>query len=116
MYFLINKILLDAQINEYNKQLSTTPNTYDTSQDKKYKIPTAPQFENFRNNHSLSLVPRNYRHSLITKHTSSSRSYPQSPVSHIVVHHPNIDDTNEQIIEQPHTTNFRSQNTHKFSP
>ena len=112
----ISKIILDTQISEYNNQLSTTPNTYDTSQDKKYITPTAPQFTNFRNNHSLSLVPRNYRHTLITKYTSSSHSYPQSPFSHIVVHQPNVDDRYEQIIEQPHTTNFRSQNNHIFSP
>ena len=28
------KILLDAQIKEYNKKLSNTPNAYDNSQDK----------------------------------------------------------------------------------
>ena len=28
----------------------------------------------------------------------------------------NMDDTYEQIIEQPHTNSFRSQNNHLFSP
>ena len=39
----INNILLEAQINENNKKLSTTPNAHDTSQDNKNTTPTAPQ-------------------------------------------------------------------------
>ena len=39
----INKILLEAQINENNKKLSTTPNAHDTSHDNKNTTPTAPQ-------------------------------------------------------------------------
>ena len=31
----INKMLLDAQINEYNQKLSTIPNAYDNSQENK---------------------------------------------------------------------------------
>ena len=31
----ISKVFLDAQMNEYNKKLSTTPNAYDKLQDNK---------------------------------------------------------------------------------
>ena len=40
----------------------------------------------------------------------------QSPIHHIVAQHPRKDDTCDQIIEQPHTTTFQSQNNHFFSP
>ena len=39
----INKILLDAQIKEYNTKISTTPNTYDESQHNTKASLTAPQ-------------------------------------------------------------------------
>ena len=100
------------QISEYNKKLSTTPNAYDSSQGSKNLICTAPQSHNFHKNHPLSLVPRNYRITTVTEHICTSHSYPQSPVTHIVAHQPNIEETYKQIIEQPHTTNFRSQNNH----
>ena len=45
----INKILLHAQISEYNKKLSTTPNTYDISQDTRNTTPTAPQLHTLQN-------------------------------------------------------------------
>ena len=112
----INKILLDAQISECNKKLSTTSNAYGTSQDNRITTPTAPQLHNLHNNHPLSLVPRNYRNLLVIEHISTSHSYPKSPVTHVVAHQPNIEDKYEQIIEQPHTNNFRSQNNHLFSP
>ena len=70
-----NKIFLDARISENTKKLSTTPNLYDTSQDNKNMITTAPQLQSFQNHHSLSLVPQNYRHTPITEHTSSRHSY-----------------------------------------
>ena len=38
----INKTLLDAQISEHKKKLSTTPNTNDTSQYNTNPITTAP--------------------------------------------------------------------------
>ena len=38
----INKILLDAQIKEYNTKLSTNPNTYDDSNNNTNALPTAP--------------------------------------------------------------------------
>ena len=77
---------------------------------------TASQLQNFHNNQPLSLIQRNYKNTAIAEHIFPSHSYPQSPVSHIVVHPPNIELTYEQIVEQPHTTNFRSQNNHLFSP
>ena len=57
----INKILLDAQIKEYNTKISTTPNTYDESQHNKNTLPTGPQLPSRNRNHPLSLVPRNFR-------------------------------------------------------
>ena len=56
----INKILLDAQIKEYNTKLSTTPNTYDESQNNANTLPTALQLPSLNRNHPLSLVPRNF--------------------------------------------------------
>ena len=38
----------------------------------------------------------------------------QSPIQHIMTHHSQDDKTYEQIIEQPHTTAFQSQNYHFF--
>ena len=107
-YFLyINKkILLDAQIKEYNTKISTTPNTYDKSQNIEIAIPTAPQLPNLNHNHSLSLVARNFRNLALTNIISSRPSYTQIPVHHIVTQQSQNDETYEQIIEQPHTTNF----------
>ena len=110
----INKILLDAQIKEYTSKLLTTPNTNDDSQNNTNTTPTAPKLQNLNHNHPLSLVPWNFR---IVALTNLSRSkYPQSPKQHIITQQPNIEDTYEQIIEQPHTTNFRSQNNYILSP
>ena len=57
----INKILLDAQIKEYNTKLSATPTTYDDSQNNTSTTPTAPQLQNVNHNHRLSLLTRNFR-------------------------------------------------------
>ena len=111
----INKILLDAQISEYNKKISITTNTYDTLRDNRNTTPIAPQLQNFHIFHPFFLVSRNYRKTAKKDHMSPSHSYPQSPISHIVVHQLNIGDTYEQIVEQPHTTNFCSQNNQFFS-
>ena len=92
-----NKIILDAQISEYNKKLSTTPNAYDNSQGNKNLICTAPQSHNFHKNHPLSLVPRNYRIITVTEHICTSHSYTQSPVTHIVDHQPNVEEIYGQI-------------------
>ena len=110
----INKILLDAQINEYNTELSTTPNSYHDSQNNFITTPTASQLQNLNHNHPLSLVSRNLKNIALTN--LSKQNFQQSPIRHIITKQPNIDDTYEQIIEQPHTTNFRSQNNHFFSP
>ena len=112
----INKILLDAQIKECNTKLSTTPNTYDESQNNTNTTPTAPQLQKLNHNHPLSLVPRNFRNIALTDLITSRSNYPQSPIQHIITQQPSIEDTYEQSIEQPHTTNFRSQNNHLFSP
>ena len=97
----INKILLDAQIKEYNKKLSTNPNT-------------SPNLPNFHFNHPLSLVLRNFRNLAITNPPNLRPSHIQSPIQLIVTKHPTIDDTDEQIIQQPHTTIFQSQINHFF--
>ena len=112
----INKILLDAQTKEYNTKLSTTPNTYDESRNDKNTTPTAPQLQNLNHNHPLSLVTQNFRNIALTDLRTSRSNYPQSPIQQIITQQPNMDDTYEQIIEQPHTTNLRSQNNHLFSP
>ena len=47
----IKKILLDAQIKEYNTKLLTNPNTYDDSNNNTNALPTAPHLPNLHNNH-----------------------------------------------------------------
>ena len=44
------------------------------------------------------------------------RTISQSPIQHIRTHHLLDENTYEQIIEQPHTTAFQSQNNNFFSP
>ena len=70
----INKVLLDAQVNQYNKKLTTTANAFDNSQDNKNTTPTSPQLHSLHNNHPLSLVPRNRRNIALTEHISTSHS------------------------------------------
>ena len=84
----INKIFLDAQKNEYNKNMSTTPNAYDNSQDNRNTTPTAPHLHTLHNNHPLSLVPRNYRNIALTELISTTHRYPQNPVTHIIAQQP----------------------------
>ena len=79
-------------------------------------LPTAPQLPNLHHNHPLSLVLRNFRNLAITKPTNIRSSNIQNPIQHIVTQHPQNDKTYKQIIEQPHTTTFQSQNNHFFSP
>ena len=86
----VNKIVLDAQINEYIKKLLTTSNTYDNSQDTRNTTPTAPQLHTLQNNHPSSLVPGNYRNIALTEHISTIHRYPRSPVTHIVAQQPNV--------------------------
>ena len=112
----INKILLDAQIKEYNTNLSTTPNTCDESHKNTNILPTAPQLPSLNRNHPLSLVPRNFRNLALVNIANSRPNHIQSAIQHIVTQHSENDDTYEQIIEQPHTTKFQSQNNHFFSP
>ena len=112
----INKILLDAQIKEYDTKLSTNLNTYDESKNNNNTnaLPTAPHLPNLQFNHPLSLVSRNFRNLAIANPPNLRPSHIKSPIQHIVTQNPTIDDTYEQIIEQPHTTTFQSQNNHIF--
>ena len=57
---LINKILLDAQIKEYNTKLSTNPNTFDDSNNNTNALPASPHLPNLHHNQPLSLVSRNF--------------------------------------------------------
>ena len=83
----INKILLDAQIKEYNTKLSTRPNTYDEDHRDTNTTPTAPQLPNLPQNHPLSLVPRNFRNLAITNPPNFIPNTVQSPIQHIVTQH-----------------------------
>ena len=112
----INKILLDAQIKEYNTKISTRQNTYDEEHNNIEVTPTAPQLPPLEQNHPLSLVPRNFRNLAITNNPNFRPNTTQSPIQHIMTHHSQNDNTYEQIIEQHHTTIFQSQNIHCFSP
>ena len=105
----INKILLDAQIKEYNTKLATRPNTYDEEYNNVDTTPTASQVPALPQNHPLSLVPRNFRNLAITNNPNFRPSTAQSPIQHITTNHSQDDNTYEQIIEQPHTTTFQSQ-------
>ena len=108
----INKTLLEAQIKEYNTKLSTTPKTYDGSQHNTNTLPTAPQLPSLNRNHPLSLVTRNFRNLALVNIANSKQNHIQSPIHHIVNQQSQNDNTYEKIIEQPHTTNFQSQNNH----
>ena len=55
----INKILLDAQIKEYDTKIATRRNTYEELNNIEV-TPTAPQLPYLPQNHPLSLVPRNF--------------------------------------------------------
>ena len=112
----IYKILLDAQIKEYNAKIATRQNTYDEEHNNIEVTPTAPQLPPLPHNHILSLVPRNFRNLAITHNPNFRPNISQSPIQHIMTHHSQDDNTYEQIIEQPHTTAFQSQNNHFFSP
>ena len=111
----INKILLDAQIKEYNTKLVTRPNTYDEEHNNADTNPTAPQLPALPQSHPLSLIPRNFRNLAITNNTNLRPHSLHSPIQHITTNHIQNDKTYEQIIEQPHTTTSQSQNNHFFS-
>ena len=65
-------------------------------------------------NHPLSLVSRNFRNLSFANITGSRPNYIQNSFHHLVTKQSQSDDTYEQIIEQPHTKNFQSQNNHFF--
>ena len=106
----INKILFDAQIKEYKTKLSTTPNSYDESHNNTNTLPTAPQLPSVNRNHPVSLVLRSFRSLALVNIANSRPNHIQSPIQHIVTQQPQNDNRYKQIIEQPHTTNFHSQN------
>ena len=66
----INKILLDAQIKEYNTKVSTRQNTYDEEHNNIEITPTASQLPPLPQNHPLSLVPRNFRNLAIANNSN----------------------------------------------
>ena len=67
------------------RKSSTKSNANDTPQVNINRTPTAPpRIHNLQNNHTLFLVPRNYRNALaITEHISRANSFPRSPAFHI---------------------------------
>ena len=79
----INKILLDAQIKEYNTKLSKNPNTCDDSNNKRHALLTVPHLPN---NHPLSLVSQNFLNLAITKPPKHKTQPPTKP-------HPTYSDT-----------------------
>ena len=106
----INKILLDAQIKEYNTKISTRPNTYNEEHNNVDTTPTAPQIPTLPQNHPLSLVPRSFRNLAITNNPNFTPNTTQSPIHHIMTNHSQNENTYEQIIKKPHTTTFQPQN------
>ena len=108
-----NKIFLDAQIKKYNTKISTRPNTYNEEHNNVDTTPTPPTLPQ---NYPLSLVPRNFRNLAITHNPNFRPNTTQSPIQHIMTNHSQNENSFEQIIEQPHTTTFQSQNNHFFSP
>ena len=83
---IIKKIHLDAQIKEYNTKLSTTPNTYDDSQNNTNTTPKATQLQNLNHNYPLLLVPQNFRNIALTDLITLRSNYPQIPIQHIITH------------------------------
>ena len=108
----INKIVLDAQIKAFNTKISRRPNTYYEEHNNAVTTPTASQIPTLPQNHPLSLVPRSFRNLAITNNPKFRRNATQSLIQHIMTHHPQNDNTYEQIIEKPHITTFQSQNNH----
>ena len=102
-----NKLLLDAQIKEYNTKISTRQNTYDEKHNNIEITPTAPHLPPLLQNHSLSVVPRNFRNLAITNNPNSRPNIPQSPIQHIMTHHSKNDNTYKK--------NYRTTPHHHFS-
>ena len=79
----INKILLDAQLKEYNtnyQQHRIHIRILKTIQ--KNTTPTTPQLQTISHNHPLSLVSQNFRNIALTEHISSRHSYQQNAITH----------------------------------
>ena len=91
-------------------KIATRQNTYDEEHNNVDTKPTAPQLPPLPHNHPLSLVRRNFRNLAITHNPNFGPTTSQSPIQHIMTHQSQDDNTYEQIIEQPHTTAFQSQN------
>ena len=116
-FFIINKQITSRCTNKKNNtKISTRQNTYDEEHNNIEIATTAPQLPPLPQNHSLSLVPHNFRNLAITNNPNSRPNITQSPIQHIMTHHSQNDNTYEQIKEQPHTTTFQSQHKHFFSP
>ena len=81
----INKILLDAQIKEYNTKISTRPNNEEHNNVD--TTPTAPQIPALPQNDPLSLVSRSFRNLAITHNPNFRPNTTQSPIQHIIPHH-----------------------------
>ena len=116
-FFIINKQNSFRRTNKRNNtKIATRQNTYDEEHNNIEITPTATQLPPLPHNHPLSLVPRNFRNLAITHNPKFRPTISQSPIQHIMAHHSQDEITYEQIIEQPHTTAFQSQNNNIFSP
>ena len=104
----------------YRSELQGIPSTHNLHAIREHNnievTPTATQLPPLPHNHPLSLVPRNFRNLAITHNPNFRPNISQSPIQHIMTHHSQDENTSEQIIEQPHTTAFQSQNNNFFSP
>ena len=100
------------------KKLSKKPNAYDISTGITNTTPTGQsQLHSLQNNHTLSLTTQNYRNTLsIDERMLDISNLQRSPISHTALQQTTIDDLYKQIVEQPDTLTFRSQNNHLFSP
>ena len=93
-------------------KIFTKPNAYDNPQHNTNTTPTKPShLHSLHNNHLLSLVSQSFRNTSSTsKRPIHTNKFQRTPISHIALPQPTVDDTSEQSAEQLHALNFRSQN------
>ena len=107
---------MDAKISKYKKKHKQNE-TVRYSQ-KHYKYYDHSTFTSAQSIDKNSIIkPQNYRTTFSIASCIQQNKEPQrSSISHIAYQPQNTDETYEQIIEQPHTISFCSQNYHLFSP
>ena len=100
------------------KKVCTKPNAYDISTENTNTTPTGQShLHSLQNNHTLSLITQNCRNTLSTdERILDIGNLQHSPISHTALQQTTIDDFYKQVVKQPDTLTFRSQNNHLFSP